>query len=218
MKENNKKNFIKNQYLILIPAICGMVLGFVTKDGPISIDKWYYDHMFPYFAEGHGHGLMKFLSSLGGAPFIITFMILALIYALKDRNVRNWILLLMATLGSCMDNTLLKWVFQRERPVKYMMVYEGSASFPSGHSMISLTLYLTVALILSELYPERSALFRKIFLLLVFCISLSRIALGVHWPTDIIGGWLFGLAAYHIHLGIRNLWEKDNSKNIGTIA
>ncbi|TNE65849.1 MAG: phosphatase PAP2 family protein [Alphaproteobacteria bacterium] len=89
---------------------------------------------------------------------------------------------------------LLKALFHRARPdvVEHLM-HETSLSFPSGHATRSAIVYLTIALFLSELRPEWR---RGIYLLasLIFvAVGVSRVFLGVHWPSDIVGGWLVAL-------------------------
>ena len=112
---------------------------------------------------------------------------------------RSMISGLIATRGSIAGASLLnaglKSILHRPRPelVPHLAVV-SNASFPSGHAMISAAIYLTIAAMLSETQPKRSA---RIFLmafagLLVLLIGCSRIYLGVHWPSDVLAGWCLG--------------------------
>ena len=70
----------------------------------------------------------------------------------------------------------------------------GGLSFPSGHSMISMALYMTLAILISRALPER-ALRRFVIgtgLFLTLIIGVSRMYLGVHYPTDVLAGWTAG--------------------------
>lgn len=90
---------------------------------------------------------------------------------------------------------ILKDVFDRPRPeIVPHAAYASSTSFPSGHSMMSALAYLTLATLLATYHKERrlKAFFILTAALLVFLIGLSRVFLGVHWPTDVLAGWTAG--------------------------
>ncbi|WP_225998901.1 phosphatase PAP2 family protein [Paenibacillus sp. BJ-4] len=93
-------------------------------------------------------------------------------------------------------NALIKEILQRERPALQHLVEAGGYSFPSGHAMISMGFYGTLFAIWGI---ERKIHNRPLFLpcvlgtLLILLIGLSRVYLGVHFPTDIAGGYLAGI-------------------------
>ncbi|MAF29081.1 MAG: phosphatase PAP2 family protein [Croceicoccus sp.] len=80
-----------------------------------------------------------------------------------------------------------KHLIGRVRPDVTHYMTETSFSFPSGHSANAAATYLALALFLT-----RSRVARALAVLLVLAVGLSRVALGVHWPSDVIGGWAFG--------------------------
>ncbi len=90
---------------------------------------------------------------------------------------------------------LLKDVFDRPRPeIVPHAAYASSTSFPSGHSMMSALTYLTLAVMLagSRKRKRMKAFFLIMAALVVLLIGVSRVYLGVHWPTDVLAGWTAG--------------------------
>jgi len=135
------------------------------------------------------------ITALGG-PAVMTFMIIAVMgYLLLKRNYRSAALVIVATVGGLIISLLLKDFFMRDRPliVPALMV-ETSPSFPSGHSMLSAIVYLTLGSLLTRL--EISARIRvytiSVAIFIAALIGITRILLGVHYPTDVIFGWIAG--------------------------
>ena len=115
---------------------------------------------------------------------------------LRKMNGAMW-LVLVASLGGLAACVLLKGVFDRPRPnlVPHLTAVHTS-SFPSGHSMMSATIFLTLGTLLGRFVQERKlkAYFLIVALTLTFLVGLSRVYLGVHYPTDVLAGWSAGLA------------------------
>jgi undecaprenyl-diphosphatase len=109
-------------------------------------------------------------------------------------------------------NSLLKIEFDRPRPdlVAHGM-FVDTASFPSGHSAGAALTYLTLGLLLAhtqESYRVKAYIF-AVSVLVTFIVGLSRIYLGVHWPTDVLAGWSFG-AAWALLCWIGMSWLERN--------
>jgi undecaprenyl-diphosphatase len=105
-------------------------------------------------------------------------------------------LLLLAIVGGLLLSTLLKDSFNRPRPsVVPHLSYVATSSFPSGHSMLSAVVYLTLGSLLARLVqPMRLKLYLvAVAGLLSLLVGLSRVYLGVHYPTDVLAGWAAGL-------------------------
>lgn len=104
---------------------------------------------------------------------------------------------LSATLGGWLLGSLLKLAFARPRPtVVPHLAQVHSYSFPSGHSMMSAVVYLTLTALVARLVgPYRLKVYvLAVALMLTALIGASRVYLGVHYPTDVLAGWIAGLA------------------------
>jgi len=137
------------------------------------------------------------VTALGGVAVLSLASLAVLGYVLIRRAYVNAVVLVIAVVGAQLASSLLKIGFGRPRPdlVPHLaQVY--TASFPSGHAMVSTAVYLTFATQLASLHREvviRGYLIATA-LALVTIIGVSRVYLGVHWPTDVLAGWAAGSA------------------------
>jgi undecaprenyl-diphosphatase len=136
------------------------------------------------------------LTALGG-PTVIALVVLALVGFLVVQT-RYWtaVFVLMTAASGELVGFALKSAFSRPRPGISPHLREAfSSSFPSGHAMQSAIIYLTLGAMLMRITTGRLT---KIYcftvaVLLTFLVGLSRVWLGVHYPTDVIAGWIVGL-------------------------
>ena len=140
--------------------------------------------------------LTRDVTSLGGAGVLalITGAVVGYLY-LDRRRTAMWFVL-AATVSGFGVGYFLKLLFGRERPdANLHLAVVRSPSFPSGHSMMSAIVYLTLGVLLARLVEERRL---KLYCLTVAVvltglIGASRVYLGVHYPTDVLAGWNAGL-------------------------
>ncbi|QYM79454.1 phosphatase PAP2 family protein [Horticoccus luteus] len=135
------------------------------------------------------------ISALGGATVLILLTLLVLGYLLLNRGRRTALFLAASIASAYLLSTLLKHAFGRPRPSVVPALAEvSSASFPSGHSLLSSAVYLTMAALLARVVvrPRNRLYFMGSALLLSFLIGVSRVFLGVHYPTDVLAGWAAG--------------------------
>lgn len=133
-----------------------------------------------------------------GSHLVLTLAVIAVTGYLwiHDKRRLAGLIVLTAVTGTVVTQ-ILKWLFGRERPDVVPHLREvSSASFPSGHAALSAVVYLTLGLLLATAMTTRRARLYCLAWALAFTIlvGLSRIFLGVHYPTDVLGGWTFGLA------------------------
>ena len=110
---------------------------------------------------------------------------------------RSMLLLIVAVGGGQMLSTLFKRGFDRPRPdlvPHEAIVY--TASFPSGHAMMAAVTYLTLGAMLARVQPTRAlrAYVLALAAIVTVAVGISRVYLGVHWPTDVLAGWTAGAA------------------------
>ena len=149
------------------------------------------DPIGPRWAEEMGRDF----TALGGMT-VLTLLTVAIVGYLLFERKRHMALFLAITVGGgILVSSLLKYSFSRPRPD---LVPHGSyvytSSFPSGHSMMATITYLTLAAVLARAHRRRRV---KIYLIafgifLTIAVGVSRVYLGVHWPTDVLAGWTAG--------------------------
>jgi undecaprenyl-diphosphatase len=146
--------------------------------------------------------------------------IIAVIGYLALERLRHamWLVAIAAG-GGLAVSTLLKQLVGRTRPdvVPHLMTV-ATASFPSGHSMLSAVAYLTLGALLARMSPRKTVkvYFLSLAVLLTLLVGLSRVYLGVHYPTDVLAGWSAGLAwALLCWLVARSLQRRGAIENPG---
>jgi len=136
-------------------------------------------------------------TGLGGHAILGLVTLATIAYLAMTRRRGAAILVLAAIGGGMIASALLKMGFERPRPdlvPHEVRVY--TASFPSGHAMLSAVTYLTLGALLARVHkPRRVKLFFiSLAIALTILIGASRVYLGVHWPSDVLAGWCGGAA------------------------
>ena len=149
-------------------------------------------HRGPKWLEEVGRDM----TALGGIAVLSLITLIVAGYLLSVRKFHAMWFMIVATFGGLLISTALKWSVDRDRP----QVFEHRShvytqSFPSGHSMLSAVVYLTLGSLLTRLVPgyKQKLYVLTVALFLTFLVGISRVYMGVHWPTDVMAGWTAGL-------------------------
>ena len=136
-------------------------------------------------------------TALGGMGVLVGLTAAVCLFLAMQRKHHAMVLVLAAVCGGLLLSLLLKRGFDRPRPdLVPRLSYVYTSSFPSGHSMMSAITYLTLGALLARLQATRGVKVYLIVLaaLVTLAVGISRVYLGVHWPTDVLAGWAAGAA------------------------
>lgn len=136
------------------------------------------------------------ISSLGGVSVIVLISILVGLFFLFRKQWHLLMFFVSSVIGGAFVMVLLKSLFNRPRPTIVPHLSPVSLeSYPSGHSMVSAIVYLTLGAILAR--STRSLKMRMYYLgsacVLTLLIGITRVMLGVHYPSDVLAGWCAGI-------------------------
>jgi undecaprenyl-diphosphatase len=123
-------------------------------------------------------------------------------------------LLLVILLGRALSEVQKYWIARARPDLDPHLVVVKTSSFPSGHATSSMIFYLTLALALAPTPWKRVAAAAAILISLL--IGASRVMLGVHWPSDVIGGWSFGMLWVLLTLRFSERLFSDHSASTTT--
>ena len=191
------EKILKKNYKYIILLICIIILYAIIEDlfnkETIFIDLFIYKLIVLSMRNDVLTIIFKIITNLGGAYCLIIIAILCAIF-IKNKKIAfaipiNLILSTMLNLG-------LKNIVERPRPIGYRLIDETGYSFPSGHSMISAAFYgLIIYFIWKNVKNTKLKYISCILLsLLILFIGISRIYLGVHYASDVIGGFTISIA------------------------
>lgn len=175
--------FIIGLFIILFILMTYLVVSNKTT----NFDTTIYNYLFSM----RNNFLDIFFKSVTVFANTLTIIILVIILLLLI-NDRSRYTLGITTIATVLSNQGLKYLIKRIRPDHLRLIKQGGYSYPSGHSMISIAVY---GFLIYYVYKHIENKYLKIFLililtLLIISIGLSRIYLGVHYPSDVIGGYL----------------------------
>jgi undecaprenyl-diphosphatase len=141
------------------------------------------------------HEVGRDATALGGVLCIVLITTFVAGFLLLEGKRHAAIFLIIAVGGGSILSGVLKHLVSRDRPdiVPHLSAVYTS-SFPSGHSMLSAVAYLTLGSLVARVTPRRRTRFFVLFaaMFMTFLVGISRVYMGVHYPTDVLGGWAAG--------------------------
>ena len=215
MKENVIK-FIKNNWRWMLLFIC--LIGFLALAEDVfhqeimNGDIVGYDIISKLFKFNVSTPIAKFITNFGGAIFVISLTTI-LFFVIKDKKIG---ISIITNLGIVtILNQIIKFIMQRPRPTEFRIIEETGYSFPSGHSMVSLAFYGYLIYLIYK-YINNKHLKRTLIIILsvlICIIGVSRIYLGVHYTSDVLGGFLISFAYLIIYIELVNKFVLEKNKD-----
>ncbi|MCA1058503.1 phosphatase PAP2 family protein [Rossellomorea aquimaris] len=219
-----KEKHIKQGVFVAVSFVCLMVFtwGFVSiveewKENEIArFDNGVFDivrgTISPKLTE-----IMTSITFLGGIKGITVFTVCVVLILLFMKKYPLALFVSITIVTGAGFNGLLKWIFKRERPDIEALIQQGGYSFPSGHSMSSFIFYGSLAFILFRASDRKRYKWASVMVVatLVLLIGLSRVYLGVHYPSDILGGftaggaWLTLCITIYMYFYKRKHWKEE---------
>ena len=137
--------------------------------------------------------IAKFITNFGGAIFLSIATVMLFLF-IKNKKIGLSIISNIVIIAVL--NQLLKRILQRPRPTEFRIVEETGYSFPSGHSMVSMAFYGYLIYLIYKFVKNKYIKWSLIILLsiLICTIGVSRIYLGVHYTSDVLGGFLISIS------------------------
>ena len=208
---------MKKRYIIsCIFLVLFITLTVLMLTNNIKIfDDTIYNYIFS-FRSDFLDTFFKTITKFGNTITVIVF-VLVLVIALERKSMWQ---LLISVITTVLTNQLLKHTIRRIRPDHLRLIKESGFSFPSGHSMISIALYGTLIYLVYKYIKNKliKVLLIVSLIILILGIGMSRIYLGVHYPSDILGGYFITIPIIILVVTIidnhfrGNINDKDGSK------
>lgn len=205
--EKKTKEFIKKNLKWIILFIC--LIGFLALAEDVfnkeimNGDIISYKIISTFLISDFTTPIAKFITNFGGAIFLLVLAI-TLFILIKNKKIGFSIFLNLVIIT--MLNQLLKRILQRPRPTEFRIIEETGYSFPSGHSMISMAFYGYLIYLIYKYVKNKYVKWISIIILsiLICSIGISRIYLGVHYTSDVLGGFFISISYLVIYISLIN--------------
>ena len=201
------KQFLKKNLRWIILFICLILFLDIAEDvlekEIMQKDIIGYNLISKYLISDFATPIAKIITQLGSSLFLI-FLAIILFIAIKDRKIGICIWINLGV--SALLNQILKHIVQRPRPTEFRIINETGYSFPSGHSMVSAAFYGFLIYLIYKKVKNKYIKWTLISTLsiIVLLIGISRIYLGVHYTSDVLGGFLISISYLVIYISAVN--------------
>jgi membrane-associated phospholipid phosphatase len=202
--------------IVLVGVPFGLLLHQVTTDGPLtalddSAARWLHIRIQ---GEDGVIGLLEAISFTGKPIFLLFAVGIPGAWVLYHGGNKLAIFLAVTCIGGGIVDTIVKVAVGRPRPRMEEPIVEAFGnSFPSGHSMSSVVCYGALLLVFLPLLAGRTRTVAIVaYVVLVLAIGFSRLALGVHFISDVIGGYVLGVAWLAASVAAFEIWREERGK------
>lgn len=202
--------------LALVAVPFGLLLDQVVRNGPlVRVDTSAANDLHGWVRHSPAAvHVLEAVSFVGSPPWLWLMVAASVAYTLRRRRVRLAVFLVATTLAGGLIDTAVKIAVDRDRPsLEAPVATAHGQSFPSGHAMSSTVAYGALLLVLLPALPARArrpAVAGAV--VLVLAIGFSRLALGVHYISDVLGGYALGLAWLAASTAAFSVWRVERGR------
>lgn len=216
-------------YVVAVVLIGKFVAEFreseIFAQTDFAIQKYFFEIRSDFLTP-----VMKSITFFGSASFVIPAILVILTGLILKKKYLYSVALTLSVLISFINSFLLKNIFARPRPQGHQLVSESGFSFPSMHSIVAVALYGILAYFLIKSFKKR---YLKIIVglagfIIILAIGTSRVYLGVHWPSDVLGGYILGffwlgiliylLEWSNIHIKLKDLFVESDRSDVNNLV
>ena len=178
--------------LFIIVFVLVSITENVYNNDIMNIDVFMHDLVVNNLRSDYLTFIMLFITNFCN-PIILLLLSLIILIFIKDKKMG--LIILINLFVSILLNLIFKGIIQRDRPLEDFLIEESGYSFPSGHSMVSMAYYGLLMYFVFKKVDDKEIKYIIMFLLgfLILLIGFSRIYLGVHYASDVIGGFLISI-------------------------
>lgn len=205
---------------VLAAVVLGLADGATDNNGSAFLDtpvwQWMIDHRTPGLTTA-----AIVVTEVGSTVSMTIIAAATVVFLLIKRHRGDAVLVAVVAAGAGLLVRVGKATVGRERPPEqFRLVTETNESFPSGHALASAAILGVVLVVLLPFIADRRIRIAVLVAVAIFglCIGLSRLYLGVHWATDVIGGWVTGLAWLALCLAVRRVWRMTHGHPEGLVT
>lgn len=194
----------KNKIILILLTLIFILLSvFVKMDLTVNFDNRIYE-LITFNMSNMVTNFYKVITFLGSTEFIIFLCVFFLILFIILKKKNTGIIICCVLIISTIVNNLLKIIICRERPDVLKLVMEDSYSFPSGHTMASVSMYgiLIYIVLKSNMNKKLKVLLSIVLGIIPILVAISRVYLGAHFISDVIGAFLVSIILLLIEIYI----------------
>ena len=208
MNKNKKdiKTIILGICILLFIVLTILVFTGITK----PLDEGMQAYILS-IRNNHITKIFTIFTNMGGAYALMAITVLLL---LIKRNKKVTLLIAINLITVFLTSQIFKLIFRRDRPAEIFLTNASGYSYPSGHTMVSSAFYLYILYLINKKIHNKilKLILSIVTILLILMIGFSRIYLGVHYTTDIIGGLILAIAYLMAYLKITTKYTGENNK------